>query len=172
MHKSMFLEISLLFVLFSCAKKETEPVEYSAEEVNRKNTQSVIEKVWNDKDLTAIDSLFSSTLTREVNGVNLASNKKELAANLQVYFNGFPDLQINLDEMTTVGNHVYLHWTLSGTHTGTFAELPPTGKKIKIRGISRTDFDDTGKIIREKVFYNELSLLQQMGYTLNPPLLE
>jgi steroid delta-isomerase-like uncharacterized protein len=168
----MFLALSLLFALFSCAQKETAPVENIEEEVNLKKVESLIEKVWNEKDLSAIDSLFSNTLIREVNGVNLASNKKELTANLQLYFNGFPDLQINLEEMTTVGNHVYLYWTLSGTHTGIFGELPPTGKKIKIRGISRTDFDDTGKIIRERVFYNELSLLQQMGYTLNPPLLE
>ncbi len=172
MHRSLFLVISLLFVLCSCAKREASPAKDGAAEVNRKNLETLIEKVWNEKDVSTIDSLYSNTLTREVNGVNLASNKKELAANLQVYFTGFPDLQLNADDIQTLGALIYLHWTLSGTHTGTFGELPPTGKKIKIKGISRIDFDDAGNIIQEKVYYNELSLLQQMGHTLNPPLLE
>ena len=63
-------------------------------------------------------------------------------------------------------------WTITGSNTGVFGELPPTGKRIKISGITRMDFDEEGKIEVEEVCYNELSLLQQMGHTLNPPVLE
>ena len=104
--------------------------------------------------------------------MNLASSKNELSANLQVYFTGFPDLRIELDNMISDGNQIYISWTLNGTNTGLFGELPPTGKKIKISGISRMRFDDQGKILLEEVSYNELSLLQQLGHTLTPPVLE
>jgi len=65
-----------------------------------------------------------------------------------------------------------MHWTILGTNTGVFGESPPTGKKIKINGITHIKFDNKGKIIYEDVFYNELLLLQQLGYTLLPPTLE
>jgi len=34
------------------------------------------------------------------------------------------------------------------------------------------DFDGEGKIAVEQVYYNELSLMQQLGHTLSPPVLE
>ena len=65
-----------------------------------------------------------------------------------------------------------MNWTATGTNTGTFGELKATGKKIKVSGASRIEFDQEGKIIFEDVFFNELSLLQQMGHTLTPPVVE
>lgn len=172
MHRSMLLAISFLVVIYSCAKSDVKPDHDETEAVNRKNLEIFIDRGWNEKDLSVIDSVFANSFTRRVNGVNLATNKNELAANLQVYFSGFPDLKIKLDDTVSAENQVYIHWTLTGTHTGVYGELPPTGKRIKISGISRVNFDQNGKIVHEEVFYNELSLLQQMGHTLNPPVLE
>jgi steroid delta-isomerase-like uncharacterized protein len=172
MSRYFFLILPLLFVLISCENREADSNSQDTEAINRRNLDIFIEKVWNEKDLSTIDSLFTSAFTRQVNGVNLASDKNELTANLQVYFTGFPDLNIKLNNTESQKDHIYIHWTLTGTNTGTFGELPPTGKKIKISGISRIDFDESGKIKQERVYYNELSLLQQMGHTLKPPVLE
>ena len=172
MYKFSLIAIFVAVMLFSCVNREPESALEDVELINRSNLKSFLEKIWNEKDLSAIDSFFSDSLTRQVNSVNLASNKNELTANLQVYFTGFPDLKIKIDNMASEGQQVYISWTLTGTNTGVFGELQPTGKKIKISGISRTDFNEAGKIIHEEVFYNELSLLQQMGHTLNPPILE
>jgi predicted ester cyclase len=65
-----------------------------------------------------------------------------------------------------------MSWTITGSNTGVFGELPHNGKRIKISGITRMDFDDEGKIAVEQVYYNELSLMQQLGHTLSPPVLE
>ena len=43
------------------------------------------------------------------------------------------------------------------------------GKKVKINGLSHLYFDDAGKLYREDVYFNELDLLQQLGYSLQPP---
>lgn len=162
----------LLFLLFSCANQSESEKPIAAEETNKKVVSVLIDSVWNRKDLKAIDNYFHNTFTRRVNSVNLASSKNELAANLQVYFTGFPDVRIQSDNMVSQGNQVYMSWTLTGTNTGVYGELQPTGKKVRISGITRFEFDESGKIIHEDVFYNELSLLQQMGHTLNPPVLE
>ena len=65
-----------------------------------------------------------------------------------------------------------MKWHSTGTNTGRFGELPATGKKVKIEGLSHLYFNEDGKMYQEDVFYNELNLLQQLGYSLNPPIVE
>lgn len=156
----------------SCNDPQTTRERESQENINQTALVAFLEKGWNEKNLEAIDTYFSESIVRKVNSVNLATSKNELSANMQVYFTGFPDLEIQANNMVAEGNRIYMSWTITGTNTGVFGELPPTGKKIKISGITRMDFDDDGKIEVEEVYYNELSLLQQMGHTLNPPILE
>jgi steroid delta-isomerase-like uncharacterized protein len=169
-----FIGSALFVLLFICSCNEGQKNnELDNQEIaNRSALIAFLDQGWNKKDLSVIDQYFSDDIVRKVNNVNLASSKNELSANLQVYFTGFPDLKIELDNMISDGNQIYISWTLNGTNTGLFGELPPTGKKIKIRGISRMEFDDKGKILLEEVSYNELSLLQQLGHTLSPPVLE
>ena len=169
-----FIGSTLFVLLFICSCNEGQGNNEldNQESVNRSALIAFLEKGWNEQDLSVVDQYFSDDIVRKVNNVNLASSKNELSANMQVYFTGFPDLRIELDNMISDGNQIYISWTLNGTNTGLFGELPPTGKKIKISGISRMGFDDQGKIQLEEVSYNELSLLQQLGHTLTPPVLE
>ena len=162
----------LFFLLLACSQGQKQDFDENQENFNRSNLIAFLEKGWNEKDLDAVDSYFAEGIIRKVNGVNLATNKNELKANMQVYFTGFPDLEIQMDDVISDDNEIYLNWTITGTNTGMFGDLPPTGKKIKISGITRMEFDQDGKITLEEVYYNELSLLQQMGHTLNPPVLE
>lgn len=169
MLKFIFTSLTLILLLGSCSDPQ------GSQEQGKRNQTALIaflENGWNKKDLEAIDTYFSDDVVRKVNSVNLATSKNELTANMQVYFTGFPDLEIQASNMVAEGNRIYMSWTLTGTNTGVFGELPPTGKKIKISGITRLEFDEEGKIEIEEVYYNELSLLQQMGHTLSPPILE
>jgi steroid delta-isomerase-like uncharacterized protein len=172
MSKLVVLVLTLFLLLQSCADQKDPLNPVDTEALNSKQLIAFLDTVWNNKDLSAVDSFFSNTFTRRVNSVNMATSKSELTANLQVYFTGFPDLRIEAEDMVAKGNQVYVTWTLTGTNTGVYGELQATGKKVRISGISRMDFDESGKIIHEDVVYNELSLLQQMGHTLNPPVLE
>ena len=44
---------------------------------------------------------------------------------------GFPDLQFSVQELIAEGDKVVLWWTLHGTHLGTYADVPATGKKVE-----------------------------------------
>ena len=44
---------------------------------------------------------------------------------------GFPDLRFTVHELIAEGDKVVLWWTLHGTHSGTYAGVPATGKKIE-----------------------------------------
>ena len=77
-----------------------------------------------------------------------------------------------MDDTFIKDSVVFTHWEVDGPNTGIFAEAPATGKKIKISGLSLIYFNKEGKIYKENVCYNELDLLQQLGYTLVPPVLK
>ena len=163
--------ISALFLipLQACSDKDGLN---QTEEVNKETTINFVSSIWNNKEISSIEIYFADQFIRRVNNVVIASSKKELSANIQVAFKGFPDLTLSIDNIVPYDDLVIMNWTLLGTNTGIFGEFPPTGKKIKISGITHLKFDNEGKITYEDVFYNELLLLQQLGYTLLPPTLE
>ena len=172
MLKYLAATFTVIILLSSCTDGQTNSEPDRQESRNRNTLMAFLDRGWNGKDLDAIDAYFADNMVRKVNGVNLASSKNELTANMQVYFTGFPDLKIEMENMVSDGKEIYMSWTITGTNTGVFGELPPTGKKIRISGITRMEFDEEGKIEVEEVNYNELSLLQQMGHTLSPPVLK
>jgi predicted ester cyclase len=57
---------------------------------------------------------------------------------------------------------VVVRWTLHGTHTGPFAGLSPTQKKIAVRGISLYRLRD-GKITETRNLADLLALFTQLG---------
>lgn len=131
-----------------------------------------VDSCWNQRDFEALRNLTYPQSTRYMNGVKVAEGATEIEAHLQLFFTAFPDLVITTEEIHYKDSLAFLQWNARGTNTGIFGEVRPTGKRININGLSHLKFSAEGKIIRESVYYNELELLQQLGYTLIPPNLE
>lgn len=119
-----------------------------------------------------IDSLITEDYVRNMNGIPVVTNKTELKARLNLFGTGFPDYDIILGNCLVCENQGYAHWTFTGTNTGQFAEEGATGKKVKFNGFSHLYFNEKGLIYREDIFYNELEFLQQLGYSLQAPILK
>lgn len=142
-------------------------------ELRNKNTvHAYVETVWNSKDLEEIDSYYSEEFIRVVNGIEVATGNADLTANVSVLFVAFPDMHLKIEQISSCRNKVFLNWNIEGTNTGIFGDHIATGKKVRIGGMTRLDFNEDGKIIYDNVLYNELSLLQQLGYTLQKPNVE
>ena len=58
-------------------------------------------------------------------------------------------------------------YTMTGTHNGPLMGFPPTGKKMKIRGVQIFKFKD-GKVVERWGSSDELGMLQQLGVTQTP----
>lgn len=131
-----------------------------------------VEASWNAGEKPEIENLLSDDYVRYLNGLEVANGVLELEAYIQNYLNAFPNLKVTVNAMVTSDSRVAAFWSFEGTNTGEFGEYLPTGKKAMVEGASLFTFDAAGKIEREDTFYNELYLLQQLGYTLLPPNLE
>ncbi len=166
----------LLFLSYSCNRQPQKQVAlaqtHSHENVIEKNIHTLIDSCWNNKDITQLIAISTENFTKHLNGIKVVDTQNEMQAHMNVFLDAFPDLHVQLNQLDIQENKVFVHWTATGTNTGVFGEVAATGKKIKVSGLSHFYFDKLGKLVRENAVYNELDLLQQLGYTLNPPNLE
>ena len=83
-------------------------------------------------------------------------------SDLQDIARGFEDARFDIDEMFGADDRVVVRWTVHGTHTGPFAGLQPTQKKIAVSGMSLYRVRD-GKITETRNQADLLALFTQLG---------
>lgn len=59
---------------------------------------------------------------------------------------GFPDLSSVVEQLLTVDDKVILQLRWTGTHTGTYLGVAPTGKQVEVRGMTIWRFE-TGQVV-------------------------
>lgn len=171
MSKSVISIFILLVVILAC-KTENKSAELSLNDKLSNNLNVFIDSCWNDQNVSKLNELVSKDFVRVLNGINVAGNENEMAAHMNVFFTGFPDLNIQYSHAYIEGSNIFMNWECTGSNTGVFGEMRATGKKVKIQGLTHLYFTEEGKLYKEDVYYNELDLLQQLGYTLTAPVLE
>ena len=128
------------------------------------NVDTFIREFHNNKNASILNEVLAPGYSRYMNGVKVASNAEELAEGFKnTYVKGFPDMTITTEERIYSDNKLYLHWTFRGTNTGEFNGAAPTGNKVEVSGISEAKFNSEGKMLIEKVYYNELDLMNQLA---------
>jgi steroid delta-isomerase-like uncharacterized protein len=77
-------------------------------------------------------------------------------------FASFPDFTIESTELIVEGSRMVQAGTVSGTNTGGFMGLPPTGKQFKFPIVAILTLED-GLIVHERRIYDFTGLLTQIG---------
>ena len=75
---------------------------------------------------------------------------------------GFPDVQWTLEEMIAEGDKVAAHFTMRGTHQGTFLGIAATGKRIEVQAMNFY-WCSGNQIVEEQGQPDLLGLMQQIG---------
>lgn len=79
----------------------------------------------------------------------------------------FPDLRFTVEDQIADGDRVVTRWTASGTHTGAFQGIPPTGTQVRLTGIDIDRIAD-GKVLECWTSGDDLGLLRQLGMVPRP----
>jgi len=58
-----------------------------------------------------------------------------LKRRVTLFRTAFPDIHFSMDDVIAEGDQVVVQYTFSGTHSGQFGELPPTGRHISVMGM-------------------------------------
>ena len=162
---AFILTLVLLGFFISCQQQVQEGM---MEEEVQIWTDRVL-KMWNETNLAIVDTVYAQEIVRHDCGApEDIVGLENLKNYLKNFFNAFPDLNVTVDEAIMKGNKLIQRWTLTGTNTGSMAEMPPTGKKVQLSGVSIIDMVN-GKATEIWDYYNVLEMYQQLGFTLVPP---
>jgi steroid delta-isomerase-like uncharacterized protein len=78
-----------------------------------------------------------------------------------------PDTNYGVEESYAVGDRVIARLITTGTHEGDLPGFPATGNKFEYSAIIIVRIEN-GKIIEEKIEFNELGFMMQLGMELKP----
>ena len=73
------------------------------------------------------------------------------------FTDGFPDSRFTIEDMIAEKGKVVASWTFSGTHKGEFRDIPATGKKVSVEGITIHHITN-GKILDSYARWDALRL--------------
>ncbi|WP_047245021.1 ester cyclase [Maribacter thermophilus] len=137
----------------------------------KKNTKKYL-NAWSEYDTLLLKSVAIQKFVRNVNGENISYDRRQLFRSMHFWNRAMPDLSVVDKEITVVENRTYVNWECHGTNTGMLGDTPPTGKVGQTTGISILTFDDAGKIVHEVTYFDMLSFMKDLGYTLSLPVME
>jgi predicted ester cyclase len=75
---------------------------------------------------------------------------------------GFPDIKVSMDDIVGAGDVVAYRMTVSGTDTGEFLGIAPTGRVVHVTGFGWVRVRD-GQIVEHWGLIDELGILDQIG---------
>ena len=85
----------------------------------------------------------------------------------------FPDVHHVVRSFVEQGDAFCDEWTFAGTHTGSLllpdgTELPPTGRRIEVKGMEYCQVNDEGKLTVDTLYYDNLAVAAQLGIVPEP----
>jgi len=118
---------------------------------------------WNAHDSERVQSFYAPDCEEE--DVAMPAPQRgsgTIRRTMKYYLRAFPDVQVSADEMVCDGDRAVLLWTWRGTHRGRFMNIPPTGRRVTVRGTTIMKVCD-GRIHRVVRVWDVAGLLRALG---------
>jgi predicted ester cyclase len=132
-------------------------------ESNKALWKAFFREVWGRGNLDFADSVFDPNYVRHDlrPGSSLAGpeGQKKIASDFRT---AFPDLTVTIDLLFGEAEMVVARWTMSGTHTGLWGNVAPTGRRATFSGVNIVRFSK-GKVVELWNHRDDLGLVQQIG---------
>jgi steroid delta-isomerase-like uncharacterized protein len=76
---------------------------------------------------------------------------------------GFPDLRMEPEQIFVDGDRVAVYFHATGTNTGEFMGMPPTGKSVDVHGLDIVRFGGDGTAHEHWGLFDAFGMMQQLG---------
>jgi steroid delta-isomerase-like uncharacterized protein len=117
---------------------------------NRRDTAGLVQDLSED---SVVDSPFAGGTTR---------GRAAIEDLHRSFFQAFPDARLQWDDLLIDGDRVMLIGRLSGTDTGGFMSIPPTGRSFDIPLVLSYTLQN-GLIVHDRRIYDFTGMLVQVG---------
>ena len=133
--------------------------------MSAEETKAIVERfweeIWNKKNLKIVDELLHESVVIHNFGA-VVEGREAWRQSFTPFFTAFPDLKFTVELTIIEGDRMAVRWAATGTHTGDFRGIAPTGKQINIAGVAIYRVAE-GKIGEGWSQPDTLGLLQQIG---------
>jgi steroid delta-isomerase-like uncharacterized protein len=111
--------------------------------------------------------LAVSLCTPDYEGIDVAQVASQVGPEglrkaLEDYMQAFPDLEFANEETIVEANRVVNVWRASGTHRGALMNIPPTGRRVSVQGVSVLTLSN-GRVQRGLYLWDVAGLLRSIG---------
>ena len=129
---------------------------------NKKLALRFYEEIFNRGNVDAADELIASDVIDHNPLPGLPPGREGAKLLFGMFHTAFSGLHVTVDDLIAEGDKVVARGTMRGAHTGTFMNIPPTGKEFMIDWIDIYRVED-GKQVEVWHLEDLLKLLQQLG---------
>ena len=133
---------------------------------NKKLLDRYVER-YNAGDLDAVMDLYAEDATQLMPD-GIFEGRSAIRERLAQELNAFSDIAHRVESFIEQGDAFADEWTFVGTHTGPFvlpdgSHLPPTGKRVELRGMEFCRVGDDGKLVVDNLYYDNTTAALQLG---------
>ncbi len=122
----------------------------------------LIERGFNSNEWGLLDEVVAEDLIVHVTVPSERGGREGWKQALMAVRAAFPDGYVRIDDVFVSGDSVARMWTFTGTQTGDFFGLPPTGRAVEISGVDVERLAG-GRIVEHWSFWDGMELMRQLG---------
>jgi predicted ester cyclase len=94
------------------------------------------EEVWNDRRAEAIDELLDDESFCTADTGDMLGPAGFRAIQYEPMLAAFPDARVTIEGIMAAGDEVAVRWSADATHTGEAMGMTPTGRPVRLEGVS------------------------------------
>jgi steroid delta-isomerase-like uncharacterized protein len=133
-------------------------------EANKRLVERFYDEVWSRGNVGFADEVFADDYVRhDLRPTKATPGAAGQARIAEQFRRAFPDLEWRVDLVLGDRDLVAARWTATGTQTGTWGDLPATGKRAVFSGVNIFRFDEGGKVVEIWNHRDDLGLMEQLG---------
>ncbi len=135
-------------------------------QANARLIERYFEEVWNQGKVDALDELLTSDYLNHSPGLpDPQPGPEGLKPIVLMMREGIPDLHYNIEDLVLAEDRVAAFVHMTGTHTGRFFGIAPSGKAIDVRQM-QIEWIRDGRICQHWRITEDLKLMRQLGVIL------
>jgi steroid delta-isomerase-like uncharacterized protein len=124
--------------------------------------QKMYERI-NAHDVDGFCEYLADDFVEHETAPGLAPTRDGVRQFFTMYMAGFPDLHFETEDVVSSGDKIVTRIRATGTHTGEFMGLPPTGNSVDVQAIDIIRFADDGLAHEHWGVFDALAMMQQLG---------
>src|SRR5262245_30889413 len=117
-------------------------------ERNKATVHRLFDDIWNGRQLDAVDELYSPDYVVDYRPYGpLRRGPAAVRDMVERAWATFPDFHEELIAMVAEDDRVSVHLRITGTQTGPWGPVPPTGRRVEMEEMILLTFDDAGRVV-------------------------